>query len=326
LLHILYERRFKVRKRGLILCDRLRCFQKDEIGMAEITTKRCGELLRGVFSILFDKPEGMAAKDVLAKLEKTVPPTTYEAADYPSSPGVRRFEKTVRFSTIPAVKAGWLIKSKGTWSLSDLGKAAFEKYTNPEEFCKRARTLFYDWKKAQPETAEEEEVVTEETAATTIEEAEEAAWDEIEKYLRTMPPYDFQALVAALLRAMGYFVAWNAPPGPDGGVDIIAYTDALGTRNPRIKVQVKRRQDSVNVEGLRSFMALLSEQDVGIFVAISGFTKDAELEARRQESRRLTLVDLKTLFDLWVQNYEKVEQTEKHLLPLRRVFYLSPPD
>jgi restriction system protein len=141
-----------------------------------------------------------------------------------------------------------------------------------------------------------------------------------------MPAYDFQALVAALLRAMGYFVAWNAPPGPDGGVDIIAYTDALGTKNPRIKVQVKRRQDSVTVEGLRSFMALLSEQDIGIFVAISGFTRDAEQEARRQESRRLTLIDLKKLFDLWVQHYDKLDQTERHWLPLRNVYYLSLPE
>lgn len=292
--------------------------------MPEITIKRTGELLRGVFSILLDKPEGMAAKDVLAKLETIVPPTTFEAADYPSTPGVRRFEKTVRFSTIPAVKAGWLIKAKGTWSLSDLGKDAFEKYVNPEEFCKRARALFYDWKKAQPESASEDDVITEETAATTIEEAEEAAWNEIEKFLRTMPPYDFQALVVALLEAMGYFVVWNAPPGPDGGVDIIAYTDTLGTKNPRIKVQVKRRQDSVTVDGLRSFMALLSEQDVGIFVAVSGFTRDAEQEARRQESRRLTLIDLKKLFDLWVQYYDKLDQSERHWLPLRKVYYLSP--
>ena len=43
-----------------------------------------------------------------------------------------------------------------------------------------------------------------------------------------MPPYQFQDLVAALLRAMGYHVAWVAPPGKDGGTDIVAYTDPLG--------------------------------------------------------------------------------------------------
>ena len=38
-------------------------------------------------------------------------------------------------------------------------------------------------------------------------------------------------------------------------------------------------------------MAVLGEDDVGIFVALSGFTRDAEQEAR-QTHRRLTLIDM----------------------------------
>jgi restriction system protein len=52
-----------------------------------------------------------------------------------------------------------------------------------------------------------------------------------------MNPYDFQDLVADLLRAMSYHVTWVSPPGKDGGVDILAWPDALGTRPPRIKVR-----------------------------------------------------------------------------------------
>jgi hypothetical protein len=37
-----------------------------------------------------------------------VPPTPFEASDYPNHPGVPRYEYIVRFSTIPFVKAGWL--------------------------------------------------------------------------------------------------------------------------------------------------------------------------------------------------------------------------
>lgn len=288
--------------------------------------KRVGEMMRGIFSILLDKPEGMPAKKVISALEKKVPPTQFEAQDYPDRPGDRRYDKIARFNTISTVKAGWLIKDKGTWTLTDLGHDAYKKYPAPEEFCKHAREAYYSWKSAQAEPSESEEGSVEETAVTTIEEAEEAAWDEIQKYLVKMPWLDFQNLVAALLKAMGYFVPWIAPPGPDGGVDIIAYTDVLGSKEPRIKVQVKRQQDTVSVSGLRSFMALLSEQDVGIFVASGGFTKDAEQEARRQEKRRLTLIDLKILVDLWIQFYEKVDPTEKRLLPLQKIYYLSPPE
>jgi restriction system protein len=93
--------------------------------VAEITKRRGGELVRGVFSTLREHPEGMAAADVLVALEKRVPPTEFEQTYYPKAPNVRRYEKIVRFSTISAVKAGWLVKEKGHWTLTDDGRAAF---------------------------------------------------------------------------------------------------------------------------------------------------------------------------------------------------------
>ncbi len=291
--------------------------------MAEITRRRVGELQRGVFKILVDHPDGLPANEVLELLEKLVPPTDFERSDYPKHPGVRRFGRIVRFATIAPVKAGWLIKSKGRWSVTDEGKKAFERYQDPEKFVKEGGRLYKQWAESRPDTVSE---IVEEGPDTTstIEEAEEAAWSEIEQYLKSMNPYDFQNLVAALLRAMGYNVSWVAPPGADKGIDILAHTDPLGTSVPRIKVQVKRREDKVNVEGLRSFMAVLGDQDVGIFVSTGGFTSDAESEARIQEKRKVTLLDLEKLFDLWVQHYYKVAESDKRLLPLRPVYYLAP--
>jgi restriction system protein len=69
-----------------------------------------------------------------------------------------------------------------------------------------------------------------------------------------MNPFDFQQLVADLLRAMGYHVSWVSPPGKDGGVDIIAYTDPLGTKLPRIKVQVRRVGQKIAMDGLKAFL------------------------------------------------------------------------
>jgi restriction system protein len=291
--------------------------------MAEITRKRIGELQRGVFRILLNYPDGLPANEVLEKLESVVPPTDFEKSDYPKHPGVRRFEKMVRFATIAPVKAGWLVKSKGRWTLADEGKKAYERFQDPEKFVKEGGRLYKQWAESRTDLVPE---VEEEgpDAASTIEEAEEASWSEIENFMQKMPPYDFQNLVAALLRAMGYHVSWIAPPGPDKGIDILAHTDPLGTSTPRIKVQVKRRADKINPEGLRSFMAVLGDQDVGIFVSTGGFTSEAESEARTQERRTVTLVNLERLFDLWVQHYEKIAESEKRLLPLRPVYYLAP--
>ena len=142
-------------------------------------------------------------------------------------------------------------------------------------------------------------------------------------YLERMDPYDFQNLVAALLRAMDYHVSWVAPPGPDGGTDIIAQTDPLGAKGPRIKVQVKRRADKVGAVELRSFMAVLGDQDIGIFISVAGFTSEAEKEARTQEKRRVSLLDLSALFELWKEHYAAIPEAERQLLPLRPVYYLA---
>ena len=294
--------------------------------MAEVTARRRGELVRAVFDVLIEHPDGLPAKDVLQRVAGRLKLSEFEKADYPNRPGVRRFEKHVRFATIKAVKAGWLLKKKGEWIITSEGADAFKKYSDPEQLEREAGKLYRRWADSRPESPEPDADEPEVSAETTIEEAEENAWREVERYLTSMPPYDFQALVAALLRGMGYHVAWVAPPGKDGGIDILAHTDVLGTSTPRIKVQVKRQQSKVSVDGLRSFLAVLGDQDVGLFVSTGGFTSDAENEARHQEKRRVTLVDLEALFDLWTEHYERVEESDRALLPLRSVYYLAPSD
>lgn len=290
--------------------------------MPEVTARRRGELIRGVFRVLSEFPDGLPAKDVLTRLRSVVPPTPFEDSDYPGRPGVRRYERIVRFSSIKAVKAGWLVKEKGRWSLTDEGRKALENYQDPQEFERQADRLYKRWKASLP-AEDEEEVEEAPTPGVTLEEAEEVAWREIEEYLVHLDPYDFQALVKALLQGMGYHVAWVAPPGPDGGTDLIAYSDPLGTRQPRVRVQVKRRQEKISVEGLRAFMAVLGDEDIGLFISTGGFTKDAEQEARSQPTRRITLLDLEKLFDLWVQYYKDIPEEGRRILPLKPVYYLA---
>jgi restriction system protein len=292
--------------------------------MAEITRRRMGELVRGVFAALLEQPEGLPAAEVLKVVEGKVPPTPFEQSYYPKSPNVRRFEKIVRFGTIPAVKAGWLLKSKGQWSLTDEGRTAYSSFTDPETFQREAIKLYGAWKEGQPTPEPNDETLETETAST-FEEAEEAAWGEIRDYLAGMPPYDFQNLVAALLKAMGYHVLWVAPPGPDRGIDMIAHTDPLGTTSPRIKVQVKRQPGTkMSVDAIRSFMAVLGDQDVGIFISAGGFTSEAEREARSQEKRRLTLIDLNRLVELWTEHFLQLDEVDRQRLPLKPIYFLAP--
>src|SRR5262245_6990211 len=124
--------------------------------MAEIGPKRQGELVRGVFAILKDETEGLQAAEVLRRLALSVPPTPFEESHYESSPNTRRYEKIVRFSTIGPVKAGWLIKETGLWSLTEDGRKAYEQIPDPEAFFREARRLYRAWKKAQPKQEAED--------------------------------------------------------------------------------------------------------------------------------------------------------------------------
>jgi restriction system protein len=298
--------------------------------MPEITRRRQGELLSGVFQLLQKHPEGLPAKEVLRQVAQIVPPTPFEAAEYPNRPGVRRYEKIIRFSTVPFVKAGWLVKTKGTWVATDEGLAAFDKAgPDSESWFRTAAARYREWKKDQPvpdtTTDINEDEIEEAAVRSTYEEATEAAFADIRAHVEAMSPYDFQELVAALLEAVEYHVLWIAPPGPDGGVDILAGSDPLGLTDPRIKVQVKHRfANATDVSDLRAFMAVLGSRDVGIYVSAGGFTKAARAEARNHETRRLTLLDLDQFLDLWISHYDKIAEEKKLMLPLRPVYYLAP--
>jgi restriction system protein len=110
--------------------------------MAEITRKRTGELVRKLFEILMKHAEGLQAAEALKRLAASVTLTDYEAGTYES--GVRRFDQIVRFATVDCAKAGWLLKQKGTWSVSDAGARAFQTYPNPRHsIAKRAACTKY---------------------------------------------------------------------------------------------------------------------------------------------------------------------------------------
>lgn len=296
--------------------------------MPEITRRRTGEFLRKLFFLLAQHPDGMAAQDAIAGVRNEFELSEYEEGDYPS--GGNRFERIFRFSTIDCVKAGWMVKQQGQWFITELGKQAYQIHQDPEEFHREAVKLYNKWKAGQVPFAESgnTEIAKEDASARdasiTFEQAGEQAWAEIEQHLKNMNPYEFQQIVASLLEAMGYYVSWVAPPGKDGGVDILAWSDRLGTRPPRIKVQVKRMQQAVNVADLRSFMAVLGDDDVGLFVTAGTFTKDAEDEARTQEKRKVTLVNLKRLVGLWVEHYDRLQDEARRRFPLQRIWFLAP--
>src|ERR1022692_4404172 len=91
-----------------------------------------GQLQRGVFKLLLDQPEGLPAKEIISGMVQVVPPTDFDKSDYPKHPGIQRFGKMIRFAKIAPVKAGWMVKEKGKWYLTEEGKSAYARYRSEE--------------------------------------------------------------------------------------------------------------------------------------------------------------------------------------------------
>jgi restriction system protein len=122
---------------------------------------------------------------------------------------------------------------------------------------------------------------------------------------------------------MGYFTPFVAPKGKDGGVDITAYRDPLGTEAPRMKVQVKHRETATPVQDIRQIMGLLQKDDVGIFFSSGGFTSEARSSVRNSHVH-VELIDMERFIDLWGQFYDKLPDEDKRLLPLKRLYFIAP--
>lgn len=294
--------------------------------MKKISYERIGEYLQTALSILDENEGSFPARDLFPILEKRLNLSEYELARYEKS-GYVRWQAVVQFYSIDVAKAGWLKKSKGVWYLTDEGKQSLK--MSPEAFILEASRKFKEWNQqrevAKPiEEKADDEVIIEESSTTKYNQAQENARVEIEEHIRNLNPYEFQDLVAALLRGMGYYTPFVAPQGPDNGIDIIAYRDPLGAEGARIKVQVKHRWETkVGTPEIAQLNGILREKEVGLVCSSGGFTRDAVREMR-QSNNHIEKIDLDDLISLWEEYYMKLDEEDKSLLPLRKIAFLAP--
>ncbi|MFM8443684.1 MAG: restriction endonuclease [Methylococcus sp.] len=246
---------------------------------------------------------------------------TYEKTGY------IRWKSTLSFYTIDCIKAGYLVKKKGVWYLTPEGEAAL--MLGDEALLRSAVAAYRKWKaENQPSTEnigdDTETVETDETVIT-IDQYEQAAIEGLKRHIDVKNGYEFQDLVAALLRGMGYYTPFVAPKGKDGGIDVLAYRDPLGTITPRIKVQCKHKEATATAQEIRQLMGLLQKDgDVGLFISSSGFTADARATARSSHVH-VELIDLDRLISLWQEFYQKLSDEDKNQLPMTPIYFFAPP-
>lgn len=296
--------------------------------MAKAKSKRIAEkTIYAAFKILIDAGGEMRGKDVVDKVRKTVFFNDYEKERYEKT-GYIRWESILHFYTIDCMKAGYMRKSKGNWLITEEGEEAFK--LGQEKLLSSAMKIYKQWdakrKKEKEYETEDDEIDNEvgKTQKALLDQYEEYANTGLRNFIVNKNPYEFQDSVGALLDAMGYHISDIARRGPDGGIDIIAYTDPLGTKHPRIIVQVKHRpNDTVSSDEIQKLSGTLKRNtDVGIFVTSGHFSKPAMKEAR--ESREhIELIDFDRFIELWVEYYPKMNDEQKNSLPLHPIFFLG---
>jgi len=292
------------------------------------TQGRIEEYIRAIFEFLQSVGGRARGRDAIAGAAPKLRLSSHELERTKS--GAIRWETQARWYTLDCVAAGFLTKQDGYWTLTPTGKDALR--LPHGELMRHARQSYLESRAERPSEESNElpdsEAPEDSSASRTLilEKAREDARTQIEAHLNRLKPYEFQRLVAALLKAMGYHVPFVAPAGPDGGIDVIAYRDPLGATSPRIKVQVKHTEAKIGAKDVRELEGLLrKEGDVGLFVSSGGFSPDA-LREIRSSTKHIEAMDQDRLIMLWKEHYPRVAEEDKVLLPIVQVSFLSPQD
>jgi restriction system protein len=283
-------------------------------------------LVHATLNVLRKNNRELRRKQVLVEVANCTNLDDWAKATYEKS-GYIRWQSILHFYSIRCVKAEFIVKKKGVWYLTDEGDSAAK--LNEFELYLAVTEGYRKWKierdqSGKTDDTDEVEIGDSIDPAMTVDQVQQLAIDSIKDFIAAKNAYEFQDLVAALLRGMDYYTPFVAPRGKDGGVDIIAYRDPFGIESPRIKVQVKHRQNSATVQEIRQLMGILQKDgDVGIFVSTGGYTPDAKATATGSHIH-VQLLDLDDFINLWTDFYTKLKDEDRSLLPLTSVYLVAP--
>lgn len=284
--------------------------------------------IMATFQILKEAGGELRGREVMDKIPEKIELSEWEKARYDKT-GYIRWESILHFYSIDCIKAGFLRKENGVWILTPEGEEAMK--GGGEELLDNAMKGYKRWKTSN---LKDSPLIADEIAETggseqqqqqaLLQQYMDAAAEGLLEFVKGKNPYEFQDMVGALLRAMGYYTPHIAKRGKDGGVDVIAYKDPLGTQEPRIKVQVKHKpNDSISVDVIRQLIGVLSKPgDVGLFVTSGRFSPDAERSAR-ESHKHIELIDFERFMSLWKEFYSKMNDDEKNLMPLQSIYFLG---
>lgn len=170
-----------------------------------------------------------------------------------------------------------------------------------------------------PQGAAAREVTDPETAPTVV-----AIRDRIRAHVATeFREHELTHLVAEILTVLG-FRCEVSPPGPDGGVDILAGTGPLGLDAPTLIVEVKSEPTPIGSRVLRGLHSAMTQHraDQALLVAWGGVTRPAETEFKRDRTT-MRIWDADSLLDQLFLTYDRLPASTRARIPLQQVWVLE---
>lgn len=153
---------------------------------------------------------------------------------------------------------------------------------------------------------------------------EQIARDHIARTIRAQyKGHGLESLVEAILKAQG-FTTYRTDKGADGGIDILAAPDTLGFGKPRICVQVKSQDSSLERSVLDQLVGTMQHvgADQGLLVCWGGFKKTVLAELPRLFFK-VRLWDQNDLIDQFLAVYDKLDEDLRAEIPLKRVWTVA---
>lgn len=156
-----------------------------------------------------------------------------------------------------------------------------------------------------------------------LEETVQKSEEFIEDRLARLSAAQFEALVAGLMRAMGYRTRYLGD-GRGGGARLLASPDGLGLQPPRLCVGVAHLPGApLGGADMRAFLADRRACDQVLYVSSGGFGREARQEVEKA-GVPATLISLPQFRELLVQYYTSLDDGARQLLPLRHVYWPVP--
>lgn len=289
--------------------------------------KSSAKTMFAAMTILSKNGGSMPIRILMQEIEKAIELSAWEK-EVLENTGNIRWQSNMHFTSVDYVRAGFLIKKKGTWIITPEGEEKLK--LGAEKLRDEAWRLYREWyrgskngKADKPVIVPDEEDDPVKETMIELETLEERAINGIREYLKNKNPYEFQDIVAALLKAMGYYIQSVAPRGKDGGIDIVAYVDPLGAQTPRIKVQVKHKPETaIPASDVRALLGILKAGDIALFVTSGTYSADAK-QAASGSNNFIRLIDGDEFIGMWQDYYEKMSDEDKNMLPLKRISFLG---